>query len=169
MAPLLAPSSNLSSLKSMTTTKQLISNKTSYDNNPNTQTTLAAKLTDDSSIPEPESESKSHKISWFSSAIIKVPKDIWVKRKRRYMGIIRLVAVIMLHLLAMLGPFTFNWGVLYVALILHVLTTLLGITLSFHRNWTHKSFALPKGLEYLFAYFGTLAFQVCHLAFQKLL
>ena len=35
----------------------------------------------------------------------------------------------------------------------------LGITLSFHRQLTHKSFQTPKWLEYVFAYFGTLAAQ----------
>ncbi|BBG99958.1 Fatty acid desaturase family protein [Prunus dulcis] len=34
-----------------------------------------------------------------------------------------------------------------------------GVTLSFHRNLSHKSFKLPKWLEYLFAYCGVLSFQ----------
>ncbi|CDY40960.1 BnaCnng10030D [Brassica napus] len=33
------------------------------------------------------------------------------------------------------------------------------ITLSYHRNLSHRSFDLPKWLEYLFAYGGVLAFQ----------
>ncbi|MCL7035178.1 hypothetical protein MKW94_019405 [Papaver nudicaule] len=35
----------------------------------------------------------------------------------------------------------------------------LGISLSYHRNLTHKSFKLTKSLEYLFAYFGLHAAQ----------
>ncbi|KAG6425328.1 hypothetical protein SASPL_115756 [Salvia splendens] len=64
-----------------------------------------------------------------------------------------------IHLLCALGPFTFNWGAFGVALGLYVITGLLGITLSFHRNLSHKSFKLPKWLEYFFAYCGTLALQ----------
>ncbi|XP_013639747.1 PREDICTED: probable lipid desaturase ADS3.2, chloroplastic [Brassica oleracea var. oleracea] len=42
------------------------------------------------------------------------------------------------------------------------LCTIFGIciTLSYHRNLSHRSFDLPKWLEYLFAYGGVLAFQV---------
>ncbi|RZC66786.1 hypothetical protein C5167_010477 [Papaver somniferum] len=35
----------------------------------------------------------------------------------------------------------------------------LGTSLSYHRNLSHKSFKLPKSLEYLFAYFGLHAAQ----------
>ncbi|KAF5197169.1 Delta 9 desaturase protein [Thalictrum thalictroides] len=40
-----------------------------------------------------------------------------------------------------------------------ITTTLFGINLSYHRNLSHRSFKLPKYLEYLFAYFGLLALQ----------
>ncbi|KAL9244685.1 hypothetical protein vseg_018437 [Gypsophila vaccaria] len=67
--------------------------------------------------------------------------------------------MIIVHGLAMFAPFTFNWGALWVAIVLHVITGLFGVTLSFHRNLTHKSFTLVKWAEYLFAYFGSLALQ----------
>ncbi len=35
----------------------------------------------------------------------------------------------------------------------------LGITLSFHRQLSHRSFATPKWLEYALAYCGVLAVQ----------
>lgn len=38
----------------------------------------------------------------------------------------------------------------------------LGITLSFHRQLSHKSFQTPKWLEYALAYCGVLAVQVPH-------
>ena len=40
----------------------------------------------------------------------------------------------------------------------------LGITLSYHRQLSHKSFQCPKWLEYVFAYCGVLAVQVMWLA-----
>jgi stearoyl-CoA desaturase (delta-9 desaturase) len=43
---------------------------------------------------------------------------------------------------------------------LYVITGMFGITLSFHRNLSHKSFKLPKWLEYTFAYCGVQALQV---------
>nr|WDA42943.1 palmitoyl-monogalactosyldiacylglycerol delta-7 desaturas [Fagopyrum tataricum] len=70
-----------------------------------------------------------------------------------------LSVVIAMHLLALFAPFTFNWNALWVALGLYVATGLFGICLSFHRNLSHRSFRLPKWLEYLFAYFGVLALQ----------
>ena len=39
------------------------------------------------------------------------------------------------------------------------IVTGLGITFSFHRQLTHRSFTTPKWLEYLAAYCGTLAVQ----------
>ncbi|OVA12994.1 hypothetical protein BVC80_8479g5 [Macleaya cordata] len=42
---------------------------------------------------------------------------------------------------------------------LYLITGLFGITLSFHRNLSHRSFNLPKWLEYFFAYCGVQAMQ----------
>ncbi|KAL9238590.1 hypothetical protein vseg_012990 [Gypsophila vaccaria] len=67
--------------------------------------------------------------------------------------------MIVSHGLAMCAPFNVNLGALCVAIVLHLVTGILGICLSYHRNLTHKSFVLPKWLEYLFAYFGVLALQ----------
>ncbi|KAB2606252.1 palmitoyl-monogalactosyldiacylglycerol delta-7 desaturase [Pyrus ussuriensis x Pyrus communis] len=56
-----------------------------------------------------------------------------------------------LHPVILLGTF-------WVAFALHMLTSL-GVTLSFHRNLSHKSFRLPKWLKYLFAYVAVLSLQ----------
>lgn len=68
--------------------------------------------------------------------------------------------VVFIHLLCLFAPFTFNWAALGIAFGLYVVTGLLGITLSFHRNLSHRSFKLPKWLEYFFAYCGVQAVQV---------
>ncbi|KAK1312081.1 hypothetical protein QJS10_CPA07g00619 [Acorus calamus] len=64
-----------------------------------------------------------------------------------------------MHALCLLAPFTFTSGALGVACALYVVTGLLGITLSYHRNLSHHSFHLPKWLEYTFAYCGAQAIQ----------
>ncbi len=53
---------------------------------------------------------------------------------------------------------------LYTPLHLHappsyVLTGMLGISISYHRQLSHKSFRCVKPLEYFFAYCGALAFE----------
>ncbi|KAH9328059.1 hypothetical protein KI387_000167 [Taxus chinensis] len=64
-----------------------------------------------------------------------------------------------MHALCLLAPFTFTWKAFGVFVMLYVATGLLGITLSYHRNLSHRSFNLPKWLEYIFAYCGAQAMQ----------
>ncbi|KAJ6844284.1 palmitoyl-monogalactosyldiacylglycerol delta-7 desaturase, chloroplastic isoform X1 [Iris pallida] len=63
------------------------------------------------------------------------------------------------HGLCLFAPFTFSWGALWTAVALYFLTGMLGITLSYHRHLSHRSFKLPKWLEYTFAYLGAQAGQ----------
>lgn len=67
--------------------------------------------------------------------------------------------VLAMHVLCLFAPWTFSWRALWTAVSLYAITGLLGITLSYHRNLSHKSFKLPKWLEYMFAYFGAQALQ----------
>lgn len=69
------------------------------------------------------------------------------------------VGVSVLHLLCVFAPFTFTWSGFWLAIALLWLTGLFGLTLSYHRNLSHRSFKLPKWLEYFFAYCGVLAVQ----------
>ncbi|MGB3519413.1 MAG: fatty acid desaturase [Elainellaceae cyanobacterium] len=68
---------------------------------------------------------------------------------------------IALHLAALLAifPANFSWSAVGVAVMLHALTIGLGISLGFHRLATHRSFKVPKWLEYFFILCGTLAGQ----------
>jgi sn-1 stearoyl-lipid 9-desaturase len=56
-------------------------------------------------------------------------------------------------------PGLFSWQAVGVALLLHWITGGLGITLGWHRLLSHRSFQVPKWLEYFFAFCGTLALQ----------
>ena len=68
---------------------------------------------------------------------------------------------LMLHLAALLAllPQFFSWKAVAVAVLLHCITLGLGVSLGFHRLASHRSFKLPKLLEYFFILCGTLAAQ----------
>lgn len=63
------------------------------------------------------------------------------------------------HAIAFLAPFYFSWSALAVAIALHWLTGSIGICLAYHRLLTHRSFKVPKWLEYVVATIGALAIE----------
>jgi sn-2 palmitoyl-lipid 9-desaturase len=63
------------------------------------------------------------------------------------------------HGLALLAPWFFSWYALGVAVFLHWLFGSIGICLGYHRLLTHRSFQVPKQLEYAIATIGALALQ----------
>ncbi|MEM9805174.1 MAG: fatty acid desaturase [Cyanobacteria bacterium P01_D01_bin.56] len=69
-----------------------------------------------------------------------------------------MVAVHLITLLAFL-PANFSWTAVGVAVFLHWVTGCLGITLGWHRLVAHRSFKVPKWLEYFFVLCGSLACQ----------
>ncbi|KAL0342103.1 UNVERIFIED_CONTAM: Palmitoyl-monogalactosyldiacylglycerol delta-7 desaturase, chloroplastic [Sesamum calycinum] len=94
-----------------------------------------------------------------SDVVVKRRRNVYRGRKWNSLDVATVGVVVAMHLLCVFAPFTFNWGAFWVAVGLYVITGLLGITLSFHRNLSHRSFKLPKWLEYLFAYCGVQALQ----------
>ncbi|MBW4659012.1 MAG: fatty acid desaturase [Drouetiella hepatica Uher 2000/2452] len=64
-----------------------------------------------------------------------------------------------IHALALLAPWFFSWSALGVMLFLHWLLGSIGICLGYHRLLTHRSFQVPKLLEYAIATLGALALQ----------
>jgi len=69
-----------------------------------------------------------------------------------------LVPIAAFHLALVFAPSTFNWGAFRVFIALQALTAL-GITLCYHRLLTHRSFRIPKWLEYTLTVCGSLALQ----------
>jgi sn-2 palmitoyl-lipid 9-desaturase len=64
------------------------------------------------------------------------------------------------HIMAfMLAPWFFSWSALGVAIFLHWLLGGIGICLGYHRLLSHKSFKVPKLMEYGIAILGALALQ----------
>jgi sn-1 stearoyl-lipid 9-desaturase len=72
-----------------------------------------------------------------------------------------IVALVIFHIGAVCAflPGLFSWQAVGVAVLLHWITGGLGITLGWHRLLSHRSFQVPKWLEYFFALCGTLALQ----------
>jgi sn-1 stearoyl-lipid 9-desaturase len=66
-----------------------------------------------------------------------------------------------IHLVALfaLVPSNFSWNAIFVAFILYCITAGVGITLGFHRLVSHRSFEVPKLIEYFLIFCGTLACQ----------
>lgn len=66
-----------------------------------------------------------------------------------------------IHLVALLAflPQFFSWQAVGVGFALYCLTAGIGITLGFHRLVSHRSFEVPKWLEYILVFCGTLACQ----------
>ncbi|CAB4274130.1 unnamed protein product [Prunus armeniaca] len=79
-------------------------------------------------------------------------------RQWNFVDLATLAGLVYLHYLAVLAPFYFTWPAFRSAVALYFISGV-GVTLSFHRNLSHKSFKLPKWLEYFFAYCGVLSFQ----------
>jgi len=70
-----------------------------------------------------------------------------------------LVAIGLIHLGVLLAPWTFSWKALFLSIFLYWLTGCLGVTLGYHRFFTHRSFKSPKIVAYPLALAGALAGQ----------
>ena len=82
--------------------------------------------------------------------------DIFGEKKLNWQIVI---ALTFLHLGAFAGFFFFNWHALFAALGLYWMATGLGISLGYHRLHTHRSYKLPRVIEYFFAVCGTLTLE----------
>ena len=67
--------------------------------------------------------------------------------------------MILLHIGAIAALFFFSWKALIVAAILYWATIGFGIGMGYHRLLTHRSYKVPKLVEYFFAVCGTLTLE----------
>ncbi|HVF29778.1 MAG TPA: fatty acid desaturase [Pyrinomonadaceae bacterium] len=79
--------------------------------------------------------------------------------KGRNLNYKNLAIVISFHLLAIPVIFTFSWTNLALLLVLNWIVGSLGVGLGWHRLLTHRSFAVPKWLEYSLTILGTMSIQ----------
>ena len=70
-----------------------------------------------------------------------------------------LAGIAFIHLGALFAPVTFTWSAFWVFIVLQFATGLFGVTLCFHRLLAHRSFQVPKWLEYALTICGALALQ----------
>lgn len=69
------------------------------------------------------------------------------------------VAFALMHVAALGAFFFFNWQAFWLFVAMQWLTGGLGVCLCYHRLLTHRSFQVPKPLEYLLVMFSCLAWQ----------
>jgi len=70
-----------------------------------------------------------------------------------------ILGIAFLHVGVLFAPATFNWNAFWVFFVLQWVTGALGITLCYHRYLAHRSFQIPKWLEYGLTLCGCLALQ----------
>ncbi|MBG99871.1 MAG: acyl-CoA desaturase [Solibacterales bacterium] len=63
------------------------------------------------------------------------------------------------HILAVVALFNVTWSAVIVACVLHWMCACWGITMGYHRLHTHRSYRVPKLIEYFFAICGALTLQ----------
>jgi len=69
------------------------------------------------------------------------------------------IVLIFFHLGAIAALFTFNWRAFGVAVLLYWMATGLGISMGYHRLLTHRSYRVPRLLEYFFATCGAMTLE----------
>jgi len=100
------------------------------------------------------------------SKAVRKEKRAFLFRKWTRVDVMRVSAVGAVHLLCLLAPFNYTWEAFRFAAMVGISTNL-SITFSYHRNLTHRSFKLPKWLEYPFAYSALFALQVNIYCFHR--
>lgn len=93
------------------------------------------------------------------SGVVRKEKRAYFKRNWPLVDVIRALTVVIVHFLCLLAPFNYKWEALRFGLVLYVFTAV-SITFSYHRNLAHRSFKVPKWIEYPFAYSAVFALQV---------
>jgi stearoyl-CoA desaturase (delta-9 desaturase) len=88
-----------------------------------------------------------------------VPTEILRLPTRRLLNWPISIFMFIFHVGAIAALFMFSWKNLAVAVFLYWVATGLGISLGYHRLHTHRSFVVPRPLEYFFALCGSLTFE----------
>ncbi len=83
-------------------------------------------------------------------------EQIYSNRKLNW-GIAAVLVV--LHAGAIGALFMFSWRALFVGIALYWISVGWGISMGYHRLHTHRSYKIPRWLEYFFAFCGTLSLE----------
>ena len=68
-------------------------------------------------------------------------------------------AFVIFHILAVVALFYTTWQAVVVAVVLHWVCISWGIGMGYHRLHTHRSYTVPKAIDYLFAVCGSMTLQ----------
>ncbi|MFN3326757.1 MAG: acyl-CoA desaturase [Bryobacteraceae bacterium] len=82
-----------------------------------------------------------------------------IENKRSKVNWVTAIAMVIFHIGAVAAFFFFNWTAFLVAAFLHWIAIGWGIGMGYHRLHTHRSYKVPKFLDYLFATCGTLTLE----------
>jgi stearoyl-CoA desaturase (delta-9 desaturase) len=82
-----------------------------------------------------------------------------VEQQRQGLNMTTAVVLTLLHIASVVALFRFSWKALIVAVIFYYMFTGLGISMGYHRLHTHRSYNVPRWLEYFFALCGTLTLE----------
>lgn len=114
-------------------------------------------------IPKPSREAQAEqegaKKVPLSDVYATLKRRLWTNRSWEKTDIAYSAFMLVIHGLCLFAPFTFSWPMVGLFFASYFVTGCLGITLSYHRQLSHRSFQCPKWLEYIFAYCGVLAVQ----------
>ena len=79
--------------------------------------------------------------------------------KRQGLNKFTAIVLVLLHIASLIALWRFSWKNLIIAVVFYYLTTGLGISMGYHRLHTHRSYKVPRWLEYFFAMCGTLTLE----------
>jgi stearoyl-CoA desaturase (delta-9 desaturase) len=79
--------------------------------------------------------------------------------KRQGLNRFTAIVLVLLHIAAIAALFRFSWKNVAIAAVFYYMTTGLGISMGYHRLHTHRSYKVPRWLEYFFALCGTLTLE----------
>lgn len=96
---------------------------------------------------------------WLSDVFTTVKRNYFLKRSFNVRDKTVLALVGFMHLGLLAAPMTFTWGNFGLMMAGYFLTGCIGITFGYHRMIAHKSFTVPKVVEYFAAYCGALSIQ----------
>ena len=69
------------------------------------------------------------------------------------------IVLALFHIGAVAALFMFTWQAFGIAIFLYWMTICLGISMGYHRLHTHRSYKVPRGLEYFFAVCGSMTLE----------
>jgi fatty-acid desaturase len=88
-----------------------------------------------------------------------VSTELVILPNRQRINWITCIALAFLHLGAVAALFVVSWRIAAVTVFLYWMTICLGISMGYHRLHTHRSYQVPKLIEYFFAVCGSMTLE----------